>query len=78
METLMAVAARIEILLASVGVGLLMTTIALRGMFRAVRGAGAGVKGTTAKRPVDGRQFALKSSTGNGEFALARVRAGHN
>jgi hypothetical protein len=62
METLMAVAAKIEILMASIAVGLLITTIALRGMFRAVRPAGAG---------------AVKTGTGSGELALARVRAGH-
>jgi hypothetical protein len=62
METLMAVAAKIEILMASIAVGLLITTIALRGMFRAVRPAGAG---------------AVKTGAGSGELALARVRAGH-
>ena len=62
METLMAVAAKIEILMASIAVGLLITTIALRGMFRAVRPAGAG---------------AVKSGAGSGELARARVRAGH-
>lgn len=72
METLMAVAMKIEILMASIAVALLMTTIALRGMFRAVRAAGAG-----APRAVTARQGALKRGAGSGEFALVPVRAGH-
>lgn len=77
METLMAVAARIEILMASVGIGLLITTIALRGMFRAVRGAGAGAPRAAIVRPDSARQATLKTGAGSGEFALAPVRAGH-
>ncbi|HLW97669.1 MAG TPA: hypothetical protein VKR82_03410 [Candidatus Acidoferrales bacterium] len=72
METLMAVAAKIEVLMASIAVALLITTIALRGMFRAVRAAGAG-----AQLAVAARQNALKARTGRQEFALAPVRAGH-
>ena len=76
METLMAVAARIEILMASVAVGLLITTIALRGMFRAVGAIGA--PKVWNGRPVEARRIALKAGTNNRQLALARVRSGHN
>jgi len=71
METLMAVAAKIEILMASIAVALLITTIALRGMFRAVRAAGA-----AAPQAVAAHQNALQACTGSQEFALAPARAG--
>ncbi len=71
METLMAVAAKIEILMASIAVALLITTVALRGMFRAVRAAGAG-----APQAVRARQDALQACTGRQEMTLAPVRAG--
>lgn len=71
MNTLMAVAAKIEILMASMAVALLMTTIALRGMFRAVRSAGAGAPQAVA---VD--QKAVRARMGSRGFAAVPVSAG--